>query len=75
MRKIKIVADSSCDLCELKYTEFSVAPMKIITEEREFVDDSSLDVDAMVDYFYQYKVKNQNPQQRRNIPINSLPFG
>ena len=49
MRKVKIVADSSCDLCELKYTDFAVAPMKIITEEREFVDDSSLDVDAMVD--------------------------
>ena len=60
MRKIKIVADSSCDLCELKYTEFSVAPMKIITEEREFVDDSSLDVDAMVDYFYQYKGKSRS---------------
>lgn len=60
MRKVKIVADSSCDLCELKYTEFAVAPMKIITEEREFVDDSSLDVDAMVDYFYQYKGKSQS---------------
>ena len=60
MRKVKIVADSSCDLCELKYTEFAVAPMKIISEEREFVDDSSLDVDAMVDYFYQYKGKSRS---------------
>lgn len=60
MRKVKIVADSSCDLCELKYTDFAVAPMKIISEEREFVDDSSLDVDAMVDYFYQYKGKSRS---------------
>ena len=60
MRKVKIVADSSCDLCELKYTDFAFAPMKIISEEREFVDDSSLDVDAMVDYFYQYKGKSRS---------------
>lgn len=60
MRKIKIVADSSCDLFSLKNTEFACAPMKVITKEREFVDDTSLDVDVMVNYLYQYKGKSQS---------------
>ena len=59
MRKIKIVADSSCDLFALTTAEFASAPMKIITAEREFVDDRSLDVDEMANYLYQYKGKSQ----------------
>ena len=39
MRTTKIVADTSCDLFGLKHAEFACAPMKIITAEREFVDD------------------------------------
>ena len=58
MRKIKIISDSSCDLFALKNVEFSSAPMKIITADKEFVDDISLDVDGMVDYLYQYKGKS-----------------
>ncbi len=34
MRKIKIVADTSCDLFKLNHSEFSYAPMKIITAEK-----------------------------------------
>lgn len=60
MKKIKIVSDSSCDLFELKSTEFAVAPMKIITDEREFVDDDSLDVNEMSDYLYEYKGKSKS---------------
>ena len=60
MRKIKIVADSSCDLFELKHTEFETAPMKIITAEREFVDDASLDVDGMANFLYQFKGKSKS---------------
>ena len=60
MRKIKIVADSSCDMFELKHTEFETAPMKIITAEREFVDDASLDVDDMANYLYQFKGKSKS---------------
>lgn len=60
MRKIKIVADSSCDMFELKHTEFETAPMKIITAEREFVDDASLDVDDMANYLYQLKGKSKS---------------
>ena len=60
MRKIKIVADSSCDMFELKHTEFETAPMKIITAEREFIDDISLDVDGMANYLYQFKGKSKS---------------
>ena len=60
MRKIKIVADSSCDLFRLKHTEFETAPMKIITAEREFIDDTSLDVDGMANYLYQFKRKSKS---------------
>ncbi len=60
MRKIKIVADSSCDILTLKDCDFSYAPMKIITAEREFTDDASLDTDAMVEYLYQYHGTSQS---------------
>ncbi len=60
MRKIKIVADSSCDLFTLKDAEYAFAPMKIITNEWEFVDDESIDVDGMVDYLYQYKGESKS---------------
>ena len=60
MRKIKIVADSSCDLFALKHAEFETAPMKIITAEREFIDDELLDVDGMADYLYQLKGKSKS---------------
>lgn len=60
MRKVKIVADSSCDLFELKKTEFSCAPMKVITAEKEFVDESSLDVNEMVEFMDQYKGKSKS---------------
>ena len=60
MRKIKIVADSSCDLFTLTHTDYESAPMKVITDEREFVDDPSLDVAAMVAYFDKYKGKSKS---------------
>ena len=60
MKKIKIVADSSCDLFKLKHTEFETAPLKIVTAEREFVDDTSLDVDDMVDFLYRFKGKSKS---------------
>lgn len=60
MKKIKIVADSSCDLFNLKNAAFAFAPMKIITAEREFIDETSLDTDFMVEYFDKYKGKSKS---------------
>ena len=59
MRKIRIVADSSADLLTLDSVDFASSPMKIITSEREFVDDQSRDVNKMVDFFDQYKERSQ----------------
>ena len=54
MRKIRIVADSSSDALSLRYAEFVSAPLKIITSEREFVDDFELNVAEMVEYLGKY---------------------
>jgi len=59
MRNVKIVADSSADILELQNTAFSTAPLKVITNEREFIDDKALDVDAMVIWFESYKGKSK----------------
>ncbi len=59
MRKIKIVADSSANVMELKGVEFACAPLKIITEKWEFVDDAALSVSEMVEFFDGYKGRSQ----------------
>ena len=59
MRKIKIVADSSADILKLDGVEFDLAPMKIICDDREFIDDSVLDVYKMQDYFDKYNGKSR----------------
>ena len=60
MRKIKIVADTSCDLHQLKQTDYAYAPMKIITAEREFIDDETLNVHEMVEFLDQYKGRSKS---------------
>ena len=57
-QRIKIVADSSCDLYELAEAPFAVAPLKIITDEKEYVDDHALDVRRMVNDLQAYKGKS-----------------
>ena len=66
MRKMKIVADSSANLMALKTVSFDAAPLKIITAQREFVDDRALDLEAMIDYFSTCKERSQTscPQPR-----------
>lgn len=59
MRNVKIVADSSANLMALNHVAFDATPLKIITAEREFVDNRELDLDAMLDYFRQYKERSQ----------------
>ncbi len=55
---IKIVADSACDLYELGGVPFEAAPLKIITTDKEYVDDRTLDVKGMVDDLLAYKGKS-----------------
>ena len=59
MRTVKIVADSSANLLKLEQTPFAGVPLKIITAEKEFVDDENLNVEEMVDFFDSYKGKSQ----------------
>ena len=59
MKKIKIVADSSANVLQMQNIAFAAAPLKVITTEKEFVDDAALDVAAMVSWFDSYKGRSQ----------------
>ena len=56
-KKIKIVADSSSDVLKLSNASFCSAALKIITKDKEFVDDENLDVNSMVTYLGEYNGK------------------
>ncbi len=55
---MKIVCDSSGDLYTYEGMDFTSVPLKIVTAEQEYVDDGSLDVEAMVNSMYTYKGKS-----------------
>ncbi|MBP3479576.1 MAG: DegV family protein, partial [Oscillospiraceae bacterium] len=59
MRNVKIVADSSANVLQLHSTAFAAAPLKVITNEGEFVDDGALDLEEMVSWFASYKGKSK----------------
>ena len=46
-RKIKIVTDSASDIISLSDIDFDIAPLKIITSQKEYVDNADLDVKKM----------------------------
>ncbi|MBR6753748.1 MAG: DegV family protein [Clostridia bacterium] len=50
----KIVADSSCDVTVFPEAPFSLASLKILTSEKEYVDNDQLDVAEMVDDLKNY---------------------
>lgn len=56
--KIKIVADSSCNITNLEEISFSSVPLTIITDNKEYVDDEYLDVNKMVKDLSEYKGKS-----------------
>ena len=70
MSKIKIIADSSSDLLKLSAVPFASAPLKIITADKEFVDDENVSLQEMVDYLLNYKGKSStscpNPEDWLN---------
>lgn len=59
MRNAKIVADSSANILALQHMAFAAAPLKVITNEKEFIDNAALDADAMVSWFDGYKGKSK----------------
>lgn len=56
--KFKIVSDSSGDIHSLGDFPFASAPLKIIAGEREWIDDSNLDIEEMVEYLLKYNGKS-----------------
>lgn len=52
---IKIVVDSASDVLAIEGVPFEVAPLKVITSEREYVDNENLDVLEMVTELKSYK--------------------
>ena len=56
--EFKIVADSSSDVLFLENIPFSSAPLKIITGNKEYIDDENLDVMNMIEELSVYKGKS-----------------
>lgn len=52
---IKLVLDSSADLTAMEGIPFSFAPLKIVTQETQFIDDENLDVALMAETLYNYR--------------------
>lgn len=59
MKKFKIVADSSANVLTLKDIEFGLTPLKIITKDKEFIDDHALDAEDMIRWFDSYTGKSK----------------
>ena len=55
--KTKIVVDSSSNLYELPGAEFACVPLKIVTDEQEYLDDGHLDAVGMAQTLHSYKGK------------------
>ncbi len=56
--EFKIVADSSCDMQKLQGVGFKTAPLKIITAQKEYLDNRDLNVFEMVNELFNYKGKS-----------------
>ena len=51
----RIVSDSSCDLTQFPDVDFVSVPLRILTSQKEYVDDALLDAAAMAQELKQYK--------------------
>ena len=47
---IKVVADSSANLPSLQGIPYASVPLKLVTDQKEFVDDENLDCARMMEY-------------------------
>lgn len=53
--KYQIAMDSSANLLHMEGVPFASVPLKIVTDQREFVDTPGLNLDAMLEYLAAYK--------------------
>lgn len=58
LSKVKIVADSSSDLFEYAATPYGYASLKIRTDNKEYVDNTDLNVEEMVNDLLKYSGKS-----------------
>lgn len=54
-KKVKLLADSSCDLMAIEGVEFASVPLTISANDIDYVDDENLDTHAMLDALMAYK--------------------
>ena len=54
----KIVSDSSSNLFHMENTEYAYVPLKILTDEKEYVDSPELDLNQMIEELKEYKGKS-----------------
>lgn len=52
---IKIVTDSGADILGLEGVSFASAPLTIVTDAKQYLDDASLDVEEMAEELKNYK--------------------
>jgi len=57
-RNIRLVADSSINLMSFEGCDYACVPMKVVAGETEYVDDSALDLPAMIKGLKEYKGKS-----------------
>lgn len=55
MNQIKLVLDSSANLTELEGIPLGVSPLKIVTDEKTYIDDASLDSERMASHLRKYR--------------------
>ncbi len=72
IEKVKIVVDSSADMYGLSKLPFSVAPLKIITAEKEYVDDDRLDILTMVNDLSSYSGRSSTSCPNTNDWITAF---
>lgn len=58
LKDFKIVADSSINVTDMDKVDFEAVPLKIITDEKEFIDDGSIDTKEMLEYLDAYDGKS-----------------
>lgn len=60
MKNYKIISDSSSDIFSLDEVKYASVPLKIITDEKEYIDSPDLNVDGMITDLQKYKGQSKS---------------
>ena len=55
VKKVKLLADSSCDLLSLEGIDYASVPLTISAGNIDYIDNETLDTNAMLDALMAYK--------------------